>query len=43
MEQAAQTLIEFYVEITASFPEAETMNPWEATLPAGETVFIGDR
>ena len=42
MEQAAQKLIEFYVEITASFPAAETMSPWEASLPAEDTLFIGD-
>ena len=42
MEQASQKLIEFYVEITASFPEAESMNPWESTLPSEEAIFIGD-
>lgn len=32
MDQAAQKLIEFYVEITLDHPEAKTINPWEARL-----------
>ena len=34
MDQAAQKLIEFYVEITLEYPEAKTTNPWEARLTA---------
>jgi len=33
MDQAAQKLIEFYVEIAQAYPEAKTMNPWEENLP----------
>jgi hypothetical protein len=33
MDQAAQKLIEFYVEIIQAYPEAKTMNPWEENLP----------
>jgi hypothetical protein len=33
MDQAAQKLIEFYVEIVQAYPEAKTMNPWEENLP----------
>jgi hypothetical protein len=41
MDQAAQKLIEFYVEITLTCPEAKTMNPWEARLPAQDAVISG--
>ena len=30
MDQAAQKLIEFYVEITLDYPEVKTIDPWEA-------------
>ena len=33
MDQAAQKLIEFYVEIVQAYPEAKTMNPWDENLP----------
>jgi len=33
LDQAAQKLIEFYVEMIQAYPEAETMNPWEENLP----------
>jgi hypothetical protein len=33
IDQAAQKLIEFYVEIAQAYPEAKTMNPWEENLP----------
>ena len=42
MEQAAQKLIEFYVEITLDYPEAKSMNPWEARLTAEGTAAPGD-
>ena len=42
MDQAAQELIEFYVETTLDHPEAKTMNPWEARLPADGTAHSGD-
>lgn len=35
LDQAAQKLIEFYVETIQTYPGAETMNPWEEMLPAG--------
>ena len=42
MDQAAQKLIEFYVEITLDFPEAKTMNPWAARLTAEGISSFGD-
>ena len=38
LDQAAQKLIEFYVEITLTYPEAKTMNPWESNIPAAGAV-----
>ena len=42
MDQAAQKLIEFYVEITLTYPETKTINPWDARLPAQGTVVSGN-
>ncbi len=33
MEQAAQKLIEFYVETVQAYPKAKAMNPWKENLP----------
>ena len=42
VEQAAQKLIEFYVEVTLDHPEAKAMNPWKERLPAEAAVGSGD-
>jgi hypothetical protein len=42
MDQAAQKLIEFYVEMTVTHPEAKTLNPWEARLPAEGAILSGN-
>ena len=43
LDQAAQKLIEFYVEISFTYPEAKTMNPWESNIPTTASVSPEDR
>ena len=42
LDQAAQKLIELYVEIIHAYPEAQTMDPRNANLPAEGAVLSRD-